>query len=155
MVKNRDAIDKKKYRTDTISYTLVLLGLVFNVLYFTTLYKNNHNYYYNYKMGISVVYNLVFMLLVFFGAEEIKHYRRPYAVLLFIIGLLQIGRIFVFPRLAFEADRLSRESYNWIIVYLLASCALLVAGAITSFVNTTILKRYIAGKLQLPQSEEV
>lgn len=152
---NHVSIDKRKYKTDSISYWLTILGVLANVFYFITLYRRNNNFYYSYKMGISIVYNLVFMLLVFLSAEEIKYYRRPFSVLLVLVGLLQIARIFYYPKQAFEAKVLPADAYLAIKIYLIISAVLLITAGIISFVNSTILKRYIEGKLKLPPIKEV
>ena len=41
----RIKVEKMKYKNDSISYALVLLSLVVNILYFANLYKNNAQFY--------------------------------------------------------------------------------------------------------------
>ena len=137
------SIEKLKYRTDKLAYSLVILGLFINVLYFITLYKNNNNFYYSWKMGVSVLYNLVFMLLVFLFAEEIKHYHRNYAIYLIIIGVLQIVRIFIYPKEGFVSDALVQNTYTLLCVYLIVSGILLIVGGICSWIKSTILRNFI------------
>jgi hypothetical protein len=155
MLINHVSIDRKKYKKDGLPYGLTLLGLLVNVFYFFTLYKNNDNFYYSGLMGISVLYNLIFMLIVFLSAEEIKNYHRKYAVVLFLIGLGQIFRISFYPRQALRAGVLSVYHFKVITVYLCLSALLLMAAAIISFINSTILKRYIEGKMEIPHTSEV
>jgi hypothetical protein len=155
MLINHVSIDRKKYKKDGLPYGLTLLGLLVNVFYFFTLYKNNDNFYYSGLMGISVLYNLLFMLIVFQSAEEIKNYRRKYAIGLFLIGLGQIFRIIFYPRMALNAGALSAETYKVIAVYLSLSALLLVAASIISFINSTILRRFIEGKIKIPHTSEV
>ncbi|MDD3999461.1 MAG: hypothetical protein PHX62_01020 [Bacilli bacterium] len=155
MAKSWVSIDKRKYKTDSLSFFLAIIGLIANVFYFFTFYKNNNNYYYSYMMGISVLYNLIFMLIVFLAAEEIKNYRRPYSVLLFVIGLIQIFRIFFYPKQALDAGFLDPKSYMLLAIYLLISSVFLISSAVVSFWNSTTLKRYKEGKIILPQSDEV
>ena len=137
------SIEKLKYRTDKLAYLLAILGLIINVLYFTTLYINNDNFFYSWKMGLSVLYNLVFMLLVFLFAEEIKHYHRNYAIFITIIGLLQIVRIFVYPKQGLVAGALSEKTYTILSVYLIVSGILLIISGICSCIKCTILKNFI------------
>ena len=117
------SIDKMKYRKDTLSYSLTLLGLFANALYFITLYKNNGNFYYSYVMGISVIYNLIFMLMVFLSAEEIKVYKRPFSIVLFIIGIFQLVRILIYPKFALEAEAISQQTHRMLIIYIIISSA--------------------------------
>lgn len=137
------SIEKKKYRKDSLSFWLLILGLLLNIFYFFTLYRNNDNFYYTYKMGLSVLYNLIFMLLVFLSAEEVKNYHSGFGILSIIIGALQLGRIFIYPKQAFEAGVLQLASHNAIIVYLILSALCLIAGGIVSIYRSTILKNFI------------
>lgn len=142
------SIEKMKYKTDRLAYTLAILGLLINVLYFSTFYKNNDNFYYTWKLGISVLYNLVFMLLVFLFAEEVKHYHRAYAVALSIIGVLQIARIFIYPQAAFEASVLTPNVHIMLCVYLGISGVLLISSGICSWIKSTILLSFIKSQKQ-------
>ena len=137
------AIEKLKYRTDRLAYSLAILGLIINVIYFTTLYVNNDNFYYSWKIGISVLYNLIFMLLVFLFAEEVKHYNRVYAIFLSIIGILQIARIFIYPKQGLLAEALSQNTYTILAIYLAASGILLIISGICGWIKSTILKNFI------------
>lgn len=137
------AREKLKYRMNKSSYFLAILGLFINVLYFTTLYINNDNFYYSWKMGISILYNLIFMLLVFLFAEEIKCYRRNYAVYITIIGLLQFVRIFIYPKQALVAGVLAQNTYLQLCAYLLVSGILLISSGISSWIKSTILMNFM------------
>jgi hypothetical protein len=149
------SIDKMKYKNDNLAFSLTILGLLANVFYFFTLYRNNNNFYYSYLMGISVLYNLIFMLTVFLTAEEVKTYHRKYSIVLFIAGIIQILRIFYYPKKAFAAEVLTADTYRTIKIYLIISSIMLILASIRSFWNSTILKLYIKGKLKIPPTNEV
>ena len=58
-------IDRMRYTKDSLSSGLVLLAIVFDVLYFVSIYQTDvGNYYYNWLIGASVIYNLLFLLTV-------------------------------------------------------------------------------------------
>lgn len=152
------SVEQMKYKNDSLSYGLILLGLLANIFYFITLYENNGEFYYTLDMGFSVLYNLIFMLLVFLSAENIKTYNRKYAILTFIIGILQIIRIFVYPARALESSStgdisLTQYKYNLIVIYLSLSGGLLIIGSIISFIKSTILKQFVDGKLVFDEIE--
>ena len=71
-MKNKEKIEIMKYKRNSLSYSLILIGLIFNIIYFIKLYQENDLYFYNISMGISVIYNLMFMLFVFLSAEKLK-----------------------------------------------------------------------------------
>lgn len=149
----RIKVEKMKYKNDTLSYALMLLSLVVNVLYFANLYKNNSQFYYTFDMGLSVLYNLIFMLAVFMCAEFIKKYNRNYAIATFVLGIMQIVRIFNYPLDALKAEALSQSNYNLLVIFLVISGALLIVGSVISFINSTVLKEYVSGRLQLKDEE--
>lgn len=90
--------DRMRFIKNSLSSNLAILGILFNVFYFVSIYKSDvDTYYYNILIGASIVYNLVFMLAVFLSSEGVKNYKRNYSYLLAAIGALQIGRIFIIP----------------------------------------------------------
>ena len=68
--------DRMRYTKNTLSSTLALLGIVFDVLYFVSIYQSDvGTYYYNILIGASVLYNLIFMLMAFLSSEGVKNYK--------------------------------------------------------------------------------
>jgi hypothetical protein len=137
------SIEKLKYRKDKLAYALAILGLLVNVFYFIALYQNNANFYYAWKIGVSILYNLVFMLFVFLSAEGVKYYHRKYSILLLVIGVLQVIRIFIYPRQCFAAEVLTQTAYTKLCIYLLVSGTLLISSGICSLTKSTILNNFL------------
>ena len=96
--------DRMRFTKNTLSSGLALLAILFNVLYFVSIYKSDvGSYYYNILMGASVLYNLIFMLVVFLSSEGVKGYKLSFAYVLLVVAALQILRIFILPMRAHEA----------------------------------------------------
>lgn len=90
--------DRMRYVKNKLSTNLAYLAIVFNVLYFVSIYStDNGSYYYTITIGASVVYNLLFLLATFLCSEGLKNYNMPYAVTITVVGALQLVRIFGFP----------------------------------------------------------
>ena len=89
--------DRMRFTKNTLSSRLALAGIAFNALFFISIYKVNHTAYYTYWMGISIIYNLVFMLSAFLASEGTKNYKARYSVLLLLLAAGQIARIFIYP----------------------------------------------------------
>lgn len=134
--------EKMMYRPDNLSFWLVILGIALDVVYFITLYRNNNNYYYNYEIGISIIYNLIFMLFMFWSAEEVKNYHRNYAFIVLSLGLFQILRIFYLPKKALEAGILSSSQYTILVVYLSLSSLALVIAFLVSLIRSSELMKF-------------
>ena len=147
-------IEKKKYKNDTFAYLFVLLGIVFNCFAFIKLYEENAQFFYDYRMAFSVLYNLVFMLAVFLTAENVKKYHRSYAIAAIVIGALQFLRMSEYVRDAYQAAAIAKGVYSYIVIFYALSGASLVIGGIAGVINSTILKRFVDGKLEFKEEVE-
>lgn len=144
--------DRMRFKTNSLSSNLALLAVVINVLYFVCIYKSDvSTYYYTYLIGISVIYNLIFMLAAFLSSIGVKNYKINYSIILIVIGALQIVRIFGFPMNAFNTvvtvngtDTRVMQWYQFIrtLVYLISSSALLIASGVIGIIRTKILENY-------------
>lgn len=139
-------LDRMKYKNDSVSRMLVILSIVFDVLYFTTLYKTNESNIFTITLGISVIYNLLFLLAAFLSSESVKVYNVKYAYLCIFLGIMQIVRIFNFPLDCLNDAIIDANTYTLLAVYLGLSGASLFAGAAVSIYNCTILKNYLKSK---------
>lgn len=154
---NNDALIKKdrlRFTKNKLSSNLTLLAIVLNALYFVCIYKSDvGSYYYQYIIGISVVYNLLFMLIAFLASEGVKSYKINYSYVLLLLGIGQIIRIFILPMDAINTTvTLSGEEevvmgggqFTRVCVYLIASAALCIIAGIIAFIKTRTLTAYQA-----------
>ena len=90
--------DRMRFIRNSLSANLCYLGILFNVFYFVNLYQSDvGTYYYQIFIGASIVYNLLFLLIVFLASEAVKNYAQNYSYLLIAVGVMQIVRIFYIP----------------------------------------------------------
>ncbi|MCM1298965.1 MAG: hypothetical protein NC203_03480 [Firmicutes bacterium] len=146
--------DRLRYSKNKLSANLTILSIVFNALYFISIYKSDvGSYYYTYLIGISIVYNLLFMLISFLASEGVKSYKINYSFVLLALGIGQIIRIFIMPvnahnavvTLSQEAQQVMHDGQFYrVCFYLIASAALSILAGITAFVKTRTLKSYEA-----------
>ena len=144
--------DRMRYKTNSLSSNLALLAVVVNVLYFVCIYKSDvSKYYYTYNIGLSVIYNLVFMLAVFLSSIGVKNYKINYSIALIVVGALQIIRIFGIPMGALNTDVvingetrkvMLEGQFIRILGYLIGSSALLIASGVIGIIRTKILENY-------------
>ncbi len=133
------SLDRMRYVKNTASSRLCYLAILLNVLYFVSVYKTDvGSWYYQILIGASIVYNLLFMLMVFLASEGVKNYQLNYTWLLYVLGGLQIVRIFILPTQAHNAlisiggetlKAMGDGQYIRVLIYLLASAACLLAAA--------------------------
>lgn len=97
--------DRLRFIKNSLSANLCYLGILFDVFYFVLLYQSDvGTYYYNIQIGASIVYNLLFMLIVFLSSESVKSYVKNYSYVLCVAGVMQIVRIFNIPMAAHSAS---------------------------------------------------
>lgn len=136
--------DRLRFTKNKLSANLTLLAIVMNALYFVSVYKSDvGSYYYTYMVGISVVYNLLFMLIAFLSSEGVKTYKIGYSFALIGLGVGQIVRIFIVPTGAansvvklgeVETKVMESGQFIYLCVCLVSSAALcVIAGLVNIF----------------------
>ena len=145
--------DRMRFKKNKLSANLTLLAILFDVLYFVNIYQNDAgSYYHNYMIGISVVYNLIFLLTAFLSEEGVKNYKKMYSIPLLILGVIQIVRIFILPLAAhtyidpeagFVEPPMGSGQFTYLVVLLIASAACLVAAAVINYFKCTALESHM------------
>lgn len=147
-------LDRMRYTKNTTSSRLAILAIVFDVLYFVSIYKTNVDFYYNILMGASILYNLIFMLAAFLASEGVKNYKQGFSYVLCVMGIIQIARIFILPTRAHattvtvgatEILAMSNGQFVRVAVYLVASAVCLFAAAVVNLNKSRALSAHIAG----------
>ena len=144
--------DRMRFVKNTVSSRLCYLAILLNVLYFVSIYKSDvGSWYYQILVGGSIVYNLLFMLITFLASEGVKNYQKKYSTVLFIIGALQICRIFLLPMKAHQAVVkasgvetvvMQNPQFIRVILYLVGSAACLIAAAVINLRKCKVLEEH-------------
>lgn len=146
--------DRMRYTKDKTSSNLVLLAIVFDVLYFVKIYQTDvGSYYYNWTIGASVIYNLLFLLTAFLCSQGVKSRKSSYAPALLVLGVLQIVRIFYLPAKASKAivavgniEKLAMTAgqHTYVVICLAVSAVCCIAAAVLNYVNCQQLAKHMA-----------
>ena len=131
------------------SSNLAYLAIIFNVLYFISIYSSDvGNYYYTILIGVSVVYNLLFLLTAFLSSEGLKNYKLSYAIVIAVVGAMQIVRIFGFPLDGSKAILddgtvvMQTKQLIYTVCMLSLSAASAIASGVIGFIRTKQLEAY-------------
>ena len=145
--------DRMRYTKDTLSSRLVLLAIVLDALYFVSIYRSDvGSYFYNWVIGASIIYNLLFMLAAFLVSEGIKSRKSGFTPALIVLGVMQIVRIFYLPARAHaavitvkdvELAVMGNRQYFFVVACLALSAVCCVVAAITSYINNKTLTEYL------------
>lgn len=145
--------DRMRFKKNKLSANLTLLAIVLDVLYFVNIYQNDAgSYYHNWLIGVSIVYNLVFMLAAFLSEEGVKNYKKAYSIPLVILGLIQIARVFILPWQAhsyvnveagFPEPPMGNGQFTYLVILLIASAVCMVAAAVVNFVKCNALEAHM------------
>ena len=150
--------DRMRFTKNSLSSTLAILAIIFDVFYFINIYKsdvshNVGNFYYQSRIGISIVYNLVFMLAAFLSSEGVKNYKKEYGYVLILIGVLQVVRVFILPAQASATEItiagatfkvMENAQHIRVVLYLLLSAAGCVAGGVIGIIRCNQLSAHLA-----------
>ena len=144
--------DRMRFTKNTISSTFCYLSILFNVFYFVSIYSSNvGNYYYNITIGLSVVYNLLFLLFSFLCSEGVKNYNKLMSFVMIGLGALQIGRIFYIPMKAHsttislegtEILVMDDKQFVFVLIWLALSAAFGIAAGVIGVIKTNTLENY-------------
>lgn len=144
--------DRLRYTKNTTSATLSYVAILFNVLYFVSIYNTDvGNYYYTMNIGFSVIANLLFLLFTFLCSEGVKNYNISYAIALIPIGIFQLIRILGIPTDAHNTVLLLGEGevrvmddsqFTWLVICLVISAISCFAAAAIGIHKSTTLKNY-------------
>ena len=144
--------DRLRYTKNKLSSSLAIIAIVFDALYFISLYSSDvGKYFYTYIIGASIVYNLLFLLCTFLSSEGVKSYKLSYAILLIVVGTLQVVRIFYIPMNAHTTMvtvgtetmlAMSDGQFTRVVIYLILSAAACIAGGVIGIIKTLTLENY-------------
>ena len=143
-------LDRMRYTKNTASSRLALLAIVFDVIYFISIYKSDvGTYYYTIMIGASIVYNLVFLLATFLCSEGVKSYTTSYSWSMIVLGVIQVARIFILPMdahrtLVNEAPVMGNGQFTRCVIYLACSALCLCAGAVINLNKSRALSAHLA-----------
>ena len=146
--------DRMRYTKDKLSSGLILIAIVFDALYFVSIYQSDvGSYFYTWVIGASIIYNLVFMLAAFLASEGVKSRKTGYTPLLLAIAAMQVVRIFYIPwraRAAVamvngqEVAVMGNGQFCYTAACLAVSALCLAAGALISLYNNRHLAEHMA-----------
>jgi len=151
--------DRMRFTKNSLSSTLAILAIIFDVLYFINIYEsdvghNVGNFYYQIRIGASIIYNLVFLLAAFLSSEGVKNYKPLYSWIMIVLGLIQVARVFILPMSAHSAVAASgapvmgTAQFVRVLIYLIASALCLFAGAVINLNKSRALNAHIASLAQ-------
>ena len=141
--------DRLRFKRNKMSANLTLLAILFDVLYFVSIYQSDvGTYYYTYMIGISVVYNLVFLLAAFLTEEAVKNYKREHSYIQIALGVGQIIRIFILPMKAHTTELdgalvMGNGQFTYLAVLLILSAVCLVASAVVNYTKCAALDAHM------------
>ena len=144
--------DRLRYTKNSETATQAYVAIVFNVLYFVSIYnKDVGNFYYTNTIGFSVISNLLFLLAAFLCSEGVKNYKLSYSIAFIPLGIFQIIRIFGIPYNAYNTILKLDGSIVRVMeptqliftsIFLLCSAAACFATAIGGIIKTRTLRDY-------------
>ncbi len=146
--------DRMRYTKNSFSSNLVLLAIVFDVLYFVSIYQSDvGKWYYSWMIGASVVYNLLFLLIAFLASQGVKSRKNGYSAILVGIGLMQVVRVFYLPAKAHGATVavgkdvltvMTDGQHTYVVICLIASAVCCLAAAVSSYISNKQLALHMA-----------
>lgn len=145
--------DRMRFTKDTLSANAVIVAIVLDCLYFVSIYQSDvSTWYYNWIIGASIIFNLLFLLTAFLASEGVKNRKTGFTVPLIVLGLLQVVRIFYLPAKAHaalvtiageEVLVMGNGQYLYTVVCLAISAVCCIFAAVNSHMNNKKLAAHM------------
>ncbi|MEX1377485.1 MAG: hypothetical protein AB1Z23_08410 [Eubacteriales bacterium] len=129
-----------RYQSDKLSYWLCIFGIIFNIVYFVSIYTNR-DIVPDAVIGADVLINIIFMMIAFLASEKLKLYEKKWNVYAVLLGLAQIVRVLWLPAHFKNLEMLVGRKYILIVVWLLVSGGALVFAGLNATINSKILSK--------------
>lgn len=130
---------RMKYQKDTRSSMLCILSLLFNVYYFISVFRSG-DITPDVIMGLDVVVNIVFMMLVFLTSEKLKAYTPKWNRIAAALGVFEALRVFILPLHYHKLGMLTGGLYTGAVATLLLSAFCLIGAGINATINGRMLR---------------
>ena len=146
--------DRLRYTKNSTSSTQAYIAILFNVLYFVSVYSYNEyagEFYHTFTIGLSVICNLLFLLMSFLFSEGVKNYKLAHCIAFIPLGVFQVIRIFNIPLSAYTYRYLYNgaitrvmDDKQFIYTCVCLGCSALAcfATAFTGIRKTKMLREY-------------
>ena len=144
--------DRLRYTKNSTTATQAYVAIIFNVLYFVSVYHQDvGNYYYNKTIGFSVICNLLFLLGAFLCSEGVKNYKLGYCIAFIPLGAFQLLRIVSIPLKAHDTILsldgsmvmvMDDKQFIWVCFCLICSALACFATGILGIYKTKMLRDY-------------
>lgn len=137
--------DIMRYKKNSASFWLCILAIVLDVAMFLIIYKEKLCVP-NWQLGIDLVVNIVMILAFFLTAEKTKAYAVNGSYAAYVLGAIQVARIFWIPleyfiewnvrqgEIALNPDLssigLSATKFTWCVILLLGSALSSIAAGL-------------------------
>lgn len=137
-------LDRMRFIKNKTSASLTYLAILLDVIYFVAVYQTNNNYFYKILIGVSIVYNLIFMLAAFLSSEGVKNYQKVYSYVEVALGIIQLVRIPILPIPAHSftetvgevtTQAMSDGKFTLCIVCLIGSSVCLICSAVINYIK--------------------
>lgn len=145
--------DRMRFTKDTLSANAVLLAIVLDCLYFVSIYQSDvSTWYYNWIIGASIIFNLLFLLTAFLASEGVKNRKTGYTLTLLVLGVLQAIRIFYLPAKAHasvvviagvQTPVMEGGQYWFTVICLAVSAVCCIFAAVNSYRNNRKLAAHM------------
>lgn len=145
--------DRMRYIKNKSSANLAYLAILLDVIYFVSIYQSDvETWYYRWIIGISIVYNLIFMLAAFLSSEGVKNYQKNYTFVELALGVIQFVRIFILPVPAYNATLtvgdvtiqvMHSAQFTLCVVCLIASGVCLIVSGVINYIKCNELAAHM------------
>jgi len=133
--------DILRYKSNSFARSLCFLAILCNCLGFCFVYSTMTKV--TFITGVDIVYNILFLLMTFLTAEQIKVYNKKASIYALLLGVLSIAHYFWYILPLYTSEAI----LSWVMVadliLFISAGAMLIISAIANFFRSSILYNYL------------
>jgi len=129
-----------QYQTDKLSYSLCIFGIIFDMIYFVSLYTNRAVVP-DFTIGVDILVNIVFMMIAFLASEKLKAYEKKWNIYAALLGIIQAARVLWLPMHFKNLEMLVDKKLSFVIFCLLASALVMLLAGLNATINGRLLSK--------------
>lgn len=135
------SIDMMHYKSNRISFWLILLTIALNIAMFIIIYRTNTGALAaDLQLGLDLLINVIFMLACFLAAEKTKRYSKEWGIASIVLGAIEATRIFWIPLYYYLNGGINVGKFVACVVLLATAGAAMVIAGVLTLIKHRILK---------------
>lgn len=143
--KRKISYDMMHYNGNKSSFWFILLAIALNIAMFIIVYRaviGKSSDLGNVQLGLDLIINVVFMLVAFLAAEKTKRYSKEWGIISFVLGGIQVARIFWIPLSYYLNGGINSGEFSACVILQACGAACCIVAGVLTLIKYRIIQEH-------------